>query len=407
VIGAGYSGIAAAAAMLAEGIDVDVLDKRDDVGGLWLDGVYRSVRLITTNKRSAYPGRPMISADVFPSSAEMLTYLRGVAADTGVRDRLITRDVVSVAPKDGRWSVDGTMYDGVVLATGLFSDPYIPDVQGDPTIKSLHTSDYRDVRELGDDVLVIGMGNSGADVAHDCIKAGKRVTIASGRGRHIIPKRILGRPVVDVQRPWFVPDLASRVAMDLSVRALSAFWRRGHLDEPRHLLLSETPVIHSALLPLISDGSIEIRPKVAHIDGSMAEFVDGSSSQFDTIVWATGYRYQLPVERSLIDGSTAAYGSSALSLVGGVWSSLTAGLACVGYREPRHGRGPYLHAVAELTAAGARAQDQIKEPIGALLAEIAAPTAGELIDDGPEIRRVQRLTEAARMIAAPSRSATI
>ncbi len=224
VIGAGYSGIGAAAAMLAEGIDVDVLDKRDDVGGLWLDGVHPSVRLITTNARSAYPGRPMTSADVFPSGTEMLTYLRKVAAETGVRERLINRDVVSVAPADGRWSVDGVMYDGVVLATGLFSDPYIPDLPGNPTIPTLHTSEYRDVGELG----------------------------------------------VDVQRPWFLPDLATRVAMDLSVRALSAFWRRGRLDEPRHLLLSEAPVIHSALLPLIGNGSIPIRPNVARIDGPVA-----------------------------------------------------------------------------------------------------------------------------------------
>ncbi len=400
VIGAGYSGIAAAAAMLAEGIDVDVLDKRADVGGLWLDGVYPSVRLITTKDRSAYPDRPMASSGVFPSSTEMLTYLHDVAVDAGVRDRLINRDVSSVTPTGDHWDVDGERYAGVVLATGLFSEPHLPHLPGDSTIPSLHTSAYRTVGDLGDNVLVVGMGNSGADVAHDCVKAGKRVTIAVRRGRHIIPKRILGRPVVDMERPRFLPDLATRVAMDLSARTISAFWRRGRLAKPRHLFLAETPVIHSALLPLISNGSIVVRPGVARFDGRVAEFADGSSERFDTIVWATGYRYDLPVDRRLVDGSTAGYGASGLSLVGGVWSPITPGLACVGYREPRNGRGPYLHAAAGLTAAGARAQSQTLEPIGALLAETAAPTAKTLIDDGPEIRRVQRLTDAARTIAA-------
>jgi hypothetical protein len=398
VVGAGYAGIAAAASLLSEGFQVDVLDQREEVGGLWLDGVYPAVRLITTAERTAYPDRPMSSDGQFPSGDEMLAYLQRVAQETGVTQQLRNQKVSKIEPCDGKWCVDGVSYDGVVLATGLYSEPNIPNVPGNSTIPSLHTASYRGVEQLGDNVLVVGMGNSGADVAQDCAGAGKRVTIVDQRGRHVIPKRILRQPVVDLTRPWFLPDLPVRVAMDVSVRFLSAKSRRGRLPEPRHLLLSETPVVHSALLPLLRDGSIVARSGLAGINGSVADFTDGSSGTYETVVWATGYKYRLPIERALVDGSRAGYNQSPLSLVGGVWSPVSPALACVGFREPRHGRGFYLHAAAELTAAGAQAQSFVPGPIGQELAKVVGPSATELIDDGPEIRRIQRLTAVARQL---------
>jgi hypothetical protein len=396
VVGAGYAGIAAAAALLAEGFQVDVLDQREEVGGLWLDGVYPSVRLITTAERTAYPDLPMTSDGQFPSGDEMLAYLRQVAQETGVTEQLRRQKVSKIVPCDGKWCVDGVSYDGVVLATGLHNEPNIPNVPGNSTIPSLHTASYRGVEQLGDNVLVVGMGNSGADVAQDCVRAGKQVTVADRRGRHVVPKRILGHPVVDLTRPRFLPDLPVRVAMDVAVRVLSAKSRRGRLLEPRHLLLSEAPVVHSALLPLLYDGSIAVRSGLASVNGSVADFTDGSSGAYDTVVWATGYKYRLPIERALVDGKREGYGKSPLSLVGGVWSPVSPALACVGFREPRHGRGPYLHAAAELAAAGAQAQNFVPGPIGRELAKVIGPSTTELIDDGPEIRRIQRLTAAAR-----------
>lgn len=396
VVGAGYTGVAVAAAMIEAGMDLDVLDRRGQVGGLWTDGAYDSVRLITTRKVSAFRDRPMPAGEVFPTGPELLSYLQQVARDSGVTAALRPQRVEAVTPTPTGWSVDGTAYDGVVLATGMFTERRIPSLPGQLSIPALHTADYRHVGQLGDDVLVVGLGNSGADVAQECVKAGKRVTIAVRRARHVVPKRVLGQPVVEMHRPPYVPDLPVRLALDLGVRALSAYWRRGRLAQPRHLVLAESPVVHSALLPLVSSGAIGVRPGVTAVDGAAVRFSDGTSATYDTVVWATGYDYSLPVDRRLLDGSSAPYGATPLSLVGGAWSPVSPGLAAVGHREPRHGRGPYLSALAGLVVAGAQAQDRTAEPIGAVLAGTVAPQATALVDDGPELRRLHRLTTVAR-----------
>jgi hypothetical protein len=396
VIGAGYAGIAVAAALLEAGLDVDVLDARDQVGGLWRDGVYDDVRLITTRKVTAYAGRPLPAGDLFPTGEELLSYLEATAEATGVLERFHGgRRVQAVTPAGDGWDVEGTWYDGVVLATGLFSEPRIPEVPGASTISALHTADYKNVGQLGSDVLVVGMGNSGADVAQACAEAGKRVTLAVGEPRHVLPRRVLGRPVVEMQRPRGVPDLPVRLALDAWLRVLSAPWRRGRLGEPRHLLLQEVPLVHSGLLPLLSQGRIAVKPAVIGLHDDRVGFADRSSESYDTIVWATGYRYHLPVDRALLDGSALAYGESSLRLVGGAWSPVSRGLAAVGHREPRNGRGPYLSALARVVAAGALAQARTAEPIGRVLAREAAPTDGYLIDDGPELRRLERLVTTA------------
>ncbi len=402
VVGAGYSGIAVAGELIAAGLEVDVLDSRPAVGGVWLDGVYESVQLITTRKVTAFARRPLPAGPLFPSGSELLSYLTTVADETGVSRRFLPGERVrSVQPAGDGWLVSAStdrQYDGVVLATGLFQRPRIPLLPGTLTIPALHTAAYRDTSQLGENVLVVGLGNSGADVAHEAIKAGKRVTMAVRGGRHIVPKRVLGRPVVEMQRPWFAPDVPMRVGLDVAVRALSAYWRSGKLAEPRHLVLSESPVVHSALLPLISAGRITVRSAASSLDGNQVTFADGTCETFDTVVWATGYDYDLPVDRALLDGLSGSYLDRPPLLVGGAWSPISRGLAAVGHREPRHGRGPYLSALAKAVAAGAVAQARIDEPIGAALGRVVAPDATALADDGPELRRLRRLTAAARAL---------
>ena len=394
VLGAGYTGIAVAAALLEAGIEVDVLDRRSVPGGLWVDGVYDDVRLITSRTVTAYPGRPLPDGPTFPSGPELLGYLQQVARDTGVTRRLRQHDVQSVTLRDGTWDVDGTSYDGVVVATGLFTHPRIPVLPGHLSIPALHTADYRNVSQLGQDVLVVGLGNSGADVAQACVESGRRVALAVGRARHVIPRRVLGRPVTELRRPPLVPDFLMRLGLDATVRLTSAYWRQGRLGEPQHLVLAETPVVHSALLPMVQSGAVHVRAAATRLDGSFVHFADGSRDCFDTVVWATGYDYDLPVSRELIDASSR----GPLSLVGGVWSPVSPGLAVVGLREPRSGRGRYLAAVAELVVAGALAQERTEAPVGALLSSTHRPDRATVIDDAAEIGRLRSLTRAANRL---------
>lgn len=395
VLGAGYSGIAVAAALLEAGITVDVLDRRPVPGGLWVDGVYDDVRLITSRKVTCFPQHPMPDGPTFPTGPEQLAYLQQVAASTGVTQRLLQRDVQSVTRNGLGWDVDGAPYDGVVVATGMFTRPRIPSLPGDLSIPALHTAEYRGVEQLGQNVLVVGLGNSGADVAQACVESGRQVSLAVGRARHVLPRRVLGRPVTELRRPNLVPDLLLRMGLDATVRLTSAYWRQGRIGEPQHLMLSETPVVHSALLPLVQKGSVRIRAAATRLNGATVHFADGADADFDTVVWATGYDYDLPVPRHLIDASPLPLADKPLSLVGGVWSPLSRGLAVVGLREPRNGRGRYLSAVADLVVAGALAQERTEAPVGELLSATCKPDRATVIDDRSEIGRLRALTRTA------------
>jgi hypothetical protein len=396
VLGAGYSGIAVAAALLEAGIMVDVLDRRPVPGGLWVDGVYDDVRLITSRKVTSFQGHPMPDGPTFPTGPELLTYLQQVAASTGVTKRLRQHEVQSVTRSDLGWDVDGTLYDGVVVATGLFTRPRIPSLPGTLSLPTLHTADYRSVEQLGQNVLVVGLGNSGADVAQACVESGRQVSLAVGRARHVLPRRVLGRPVTELRRPGLVPDLLLRLGLDATVRLTSAYWRQGRIGEPQHLILSETPVVHSALLPLVQKGSVRVRAAATRLEGTTVHFADGSDADFDTVVWATGYDYELPVSRHLIDASPLV--DKPLSLVGGVWSPVSPGLAVVGLREPRNGRGRYLSAVADLVVTGALAQERTDAPVGQLLSATCKPNRATVIDDRSEIGRLRTLTRAAHRL---------
>jgi cation diffusion facilitator CzcD-associated flavoprotein CzcO len=391
VLGAGYTGIAVAAALLEAGVQVDVLDRRPVPGGLWVDGVYDDVRLITSRAVTAYPGRPLPDGPTFPTGPELLAYLQRVARTTGVTKRLRRHEVRSVTRRGLGWDVDGTAYDGVVVATGLFTRPRIPSLPGDLSIPSLHTAAYKEVGQLGQDVLVVGLGNSGADVVQACVESGRRVALAVGRARHVLPRQVLGRPVTELRRPPLVPDLVMRLGLDAAVRLTSAYWRQGRLGEPQHLVLAETPVVHSALLPMVQSGAVRVRPAATRLDGRDVHFADGTAESFDTVVWATGYDHDVPVSRELVDA--AAHGP--LSLVGGVWPPVSPGLAVVGLREPRNGRGRYLAAVADLVVAGVLAQERTDAPVGALLSSTHRPDRATVVDDGPEIARLKALTRAA------------
>ncbi|NQU36441.1 MAG: NAD(P)/FAD-dependent oxidoreductase [Actinobacteria bacterium] len=402
VVGAGYTGIAVAGEMLAAGLDVDVFDARGETGGIWGDGVYPSVRLITTREGSALSKVPMPAGDEFPTGIQMRDYLQHAASRTGVADRLRQRNVERVSKTSNGWLVDGEAYQGVVLATGMFAEPKIPDFASTLTIRNLHTATYRGPDELGDDVLIVGLGNSGADVAQECVKAGKNVTISVRRPRHIVPKRIMGMPTVEMRRPTLVPDLVARIGMDIFVRVASQYWRHGSLGQPRHLLLAETPIVHSALLPLISSGAIKIAPGIESTSGFTVTFTDGTQKRFDTVVWATGYRPNLPIDRALVDGIDQSYDSAPLNLVAGAWSPVSAGLAVAGFREPRHGRGAYLSALAQMISAGARAQEFTTEPIGAFLSEFAPASSRVLVDDDAEIRALGSAADAALSLFSAS-----
>ncbi len=112
VIGAGYAGLGVARALRADGIDVEVVERNDEVGGNWLNGVYNSTHIISSRDTTGYAEFPMPrSYPDFPSRDQMLAYLRSYAEAFSIRELIrfgteVTRVVPASADGLAGWDVD-------------------------------------------------------------------------------------------------------------------------------------------------------------------------------------------------------------------------------------------------------------------------------------------------------------
>lgn len=207
VIGGGQAGLATAQQLLKRGIDVVVLDAHPRVGDQWRNR-WDSLRLFTP---AAFDGLPDM---VFPSPAlhlpdkdEVVAYLERYVErfDLPVRNGERVESVVrSEAGFVVRTSRSAYTARNVVVATGAFQRPRVPLVSRelDPSIHQLHSSEYRNPFELPDGpVLVVGAGNSGAQIALELSRF-RKVWLA-GRNTGHMRRRLFGRDIFQ----WIWPIL--------------------------------------------------------------------------------------------------------------------------------------------------------------------------------------------------------
>ena len=190
VIGAGQSGLASGHHLQRLGIEHVILDENDRVGAAWRNR-WDSLRLFTPNKYSGLPGSaPPGSPRSIPHKDDVADYLAHYVTEFDLPVRTgVTVDRVGAT--EGRFLVEGHTADGddvriragqVVVATGAFHTPRVPALASDLDggIVQLHSSDYRRPSQVPDgDVLVVGAGSSGAEIALE-LSASHHVTL-SGR----------------------------------------------------------------------------------------------------------------------------------------------------------------------------------------------------------------------------------
>src|SRR5690348_18245452 len=178
VIGAGQAGLSVAYHLTRRGRPCVVLEANERVGDSWR-ARWDSLRLFTPARFDAldgmaFPGSP----DVFPTKDEMADYLESYAAHFGLDVRTSTA-VTGVSRLGDRYLVTATNArfeaDHVVVAMSTFQKPLIPAFATDldPSIVQLHSSEYRNLTQLNPGgVLVVGAGNSGAEIALETVRAG-------------------------------------------------------------------------------------------------------------------------------------------------------------------------------------------------------------------------------------------
>ena len=297
VVGAGPAGLATSAELARHRVAHVVLERGPAVGHSWANA-YDSLTLHTGRHMSALPGMPFPrGTPLFPARRHFLDYLRAYAADLSLPVRF-GAEVLSVAHGPNGWllraSSGAVRARALVWATGIMSNPFQPQLPGEAAFRGriLHSVDYRRPGEFaGRRVLVVGVGNSGAEIGSELARAGAVVTVAVRSGANVVPRTLLGVPIqylAHVVRKLPRPAASAVTALVGRLTEL----RRGPpvLPRPAHGPLDAIPLIGFSLVDAIREGSVAVKPALETLTADGVRFIDGSERMFDVILLATGFR---------------------------------------------------------------------------------------------------------------------
>ena len=305
VIGAGPAGLATAACLGQLGIQSCVLERSDSVGSSWRSH-YRRLHLHTVKELSALPGLPFpAQAPRYVPREQVVQYLEAYAEHFGIRP-IFGAAVLRIAALEAGtgWAVickDGQRVEAphVVVASGANARPRRPELPGEQAYDGavLHSHAYRDPAPFaGQRVLVVGMGNTGAEIALDLCEAGVEVALSVRSAVNIVHRDVLGRPTqrTSILLGRLPPRLGHALATllrNLTVGDLTRWGLRTPSASPLAQLREEgrTPIIDVGTLARIRAGDIRVHPAVERLRGRSVRFTDGHEAPFDSIVLATGY----------------------------------------------------------------------------------------------------------------------
>lgn len=306
VVGGGAAGLAAAASLVHRGIEVAVIEREDEIGASWRKR-YERLRLHTVRRFSGLPYHP-IPSDLprYLSKDEYAAYLRDYASVLGLPisgsenvERVALRQPAN--PSEGLevcTSRRMLLPRVVVIATGHYAVPRIPDWPGRDGFAGafVHSSAYvTGAKHVGRRAVVVGMGNSGAEIAADLAEQGAAsVSISVRSTPPIVTRELLGAVPVQLLgialTPLRIPGIVDRVGSALrriSVGDLAEFGLGGASWGP--FTARRPAVIDAGFLDQLRGGRIVVRPETEGFDGPDVVYADGSRETADVVVAATGF----------------------------------------------------------------------------------------------------------------------
>jgi putative flavoprotein involved in K+ transport len=304
IVGGGSAGLATAALLRSEGRHPLVLEQGPEPGAAWRMR-YDRLRLHTPRLLSGLPGlRIPRRYGRWVARDDLLDYFQRYAEThdldvrTGVRVGRIERD-------DDAWRLEtsqGPLHaETVIVATGYNGVPCVPDWPGRGSFSGelVHSSAYMSPAPYrGRDVLVVGAGNSGAEIAHDLADGGvkrSRLSVRTPpqivrRATAGVPAQLLGIAIRHVPPHWVDP--ITKTQRKLSIPDLSA---QG-LPRPEHgvrtsfITTGTTPILDVGIVDAVKRGRVEIVSAVEGFDAVDVLLADGSRIAPDAVIAATGFR---------------------------------------------------------------------------------------------------------------------
>jgi indole-3-pyruvate monooxygenase len=315
IIGASSAGLAAARQLQERGLAYMLVDQAEQVGTMWRNA-YERLTLHTPRSRSGLPFLPMpASYPRYPSRQQVVEYLETYAAQLKSPPQF-GRKVHSVARSGTRWlsrtSGGDVVSDAVVIATGNTRVAVIPTLPGagDFAGTMLHSSQYRNGDPYrGQRVVVVGLGNSAAEIAVDLADHGAWPTLSVRGPVNVIPRDILGIPSVNlglVQTlfPARIADAINAPIIGAIIGDITRLGLRrlpyGPVEQVR--TRQQIPLIDHGTIALIRSGAIAVRPGIDRLTADGAIFADGRTEHFAAVVLGTGYRPALADLLADVDG---------------------------------------------------------------------------------------------------------
>jgi cation diffusion facilitator CzcD-associated flavoprotein CzcO len=300
IVGAGPAGLATAACLKQRKIPARIFEAGDAPATTWRR-LYDRLHLHTVRALSGLPGYPMPRRfPRYPSREQVVEYLDSYARHFGLV--IETETPVQHAALEGdSWRIEtpsgAQAGRALVSATGIFSNPLRARYPGEESFqgKIEHSAGYRNATPYaGQRVLLIGVGNSGAEIAVDLAEHGAHPTISIRAGANVVPRELVGVPIqrwahLIVRLPTGVTQ---RVLAPVMLRQAVRRQTQAGVPRPTVGILEKpgVPVIGLDLLRQARAGAIAIRPAVERFTEGGVRFVDGREELFDAVLIATGYR---------------------------------------------------------------------------------------------------------------------
>ncbi len=306
VIGAGPAGLAVGACLKQQGTEFVILERENQAGTSWRNH-YQRLHLHTAKGFSALPYRPFpIDYPRYPSRQQVVDYLEDYAAHFKLHP-IFGQTVTSVSEQNGRWQTqtenEAYTSDFVVMATGLNQVPNIPIWPDQALFKGtiIHSSQYKNGEPFRNQkVLVVGFGNSGAEIVLDAYEYGAKVGISVRSPINVIFQQQLGIPVQLLTillspLPPRIIDLLTAPVLMLTFGNLQPYG----LGKPPYGAAeqlakeSKVAVIDPGVIRLVKQREITVYKGIERFTADGVIFSDGTHQAFDTVVLATGYHTNL------------------------------------------------------------------------------------------------------------------
>jgi indole-3-pyruvate monooxygenase len=303
IIGAGPAGLAVGACLCQAEIPFLILEQSDQVAPAW-HRHYDRLHLHTDKAHSALPLLPLPREyPRYPSRLQMIDYFEGYARHFQLMPRF-SQQVTSVRRIKDQWEVQtqDCVYqaENLVVATGYNREPYVPSWPGlaDYRGSLLHSSQYKNGAPFNDqNVLVVGFGNSGGEIAIDLWEHRAQPALAVRSPVNVIPRELFGIPILTIgiaqsKLPPRLADALNAPILNAVIGDLSRYGLRKLPHGPLSQIQQQAriPLIDVGTIKLIKQGQIRVYPGIERFTEEGALFADGNRQKFDSVILATGYR---------------------------------------------------------------------------------------------------------------------